>query len=189
MKAKLLPLLLFAFATNAFAALDTPTEDFTDNGDGTVTHKKTGLTWQRCSVGQTWTGSSCSGTASTFTFDQANALTSNFAGRTDWQLPRIDELNSITEHDKYSPAINTAMFPNTPIDSSIGFWSSTNGQNFDVAWIVNPVDGGISAPSKTNKNTVRLASGSKSLNSSSEYTPVDDFINNREARLHIIKQV
>jgi hypothetical protein len=40
MKTKLLPLLLFTFATNAFAALDTPTEDFIDNGDGTVLHKK-----------------------------------------------------------------------------------------------------------------------------------------------------
>jgi hypothetical protein len=176
---KLFTLLLLLNLSCAYA-LDTPTEDFIDNKDGTVTHKKTGLTWQRCSVGQTWTGASCSGTASTYTFDQANALTSNFAGRTDWRLPRIDELNSITEYGKYSPAINTAIFPNTPIDSWIGFWSSTNGQNFDVVWIVNTVDGGIGAPSKTNKNIVRLVSGSKSLNSSSEYTPVDDFINNQD---------
>jgi hypothetical protein len=30
----------------------TPTNAFTDNGDGTVTHQLTGLTWMRCSVGQ-----------------------------------------------------------------------------------------------------------------------------------------
>jgi hypothetical protein len=41
MKTKLLPLLLFMFATNAFAALDTPTEDFTYNDDDAVSHKKT----------------------------------------------------------------------------------------------------------------------------------------------------
>ena len=33
MKTKLLPLLLFTFATNAFATLDTPTEDFIDNNE------------------------------------------------------------------------------------------------------------------------------------------------------------
>jgi len=29
----------------------TPTSDFIDNGDGTVMHQLTGLTWMRCSMG------------------------------------------------------------------------------------------------------------------------------------------
>lgn len=38
--------------------LTTPvmTDSFVDNDDGTVTDVKTNLTWQRCSVGQHWTG-------------------------------------------------------------------------------------------------------------------------------------
>jgi hypothetical protein len=40
MKTKLLPLLLFTFATNV-SALTTPTEDFIDNNDDAVSHKKT----------------------------------------------------------------------------------------------------------------------------------------------------
>jgi hypothetical protein len=43
-----------------FLPQTTPTTDFDDNKDGTVTHKRTGLIWQRCPVGQIWTGTTCS---------------------------------------------------------------------------------------------------------------------------------
>lgn len=45
------------FAQSAFAF--TTTSDFIDNQNGTVTQKTTGLIWQRCSIGQTWNGSTC----------------------------------------------------------------------------------------------------------------------------------
>ena len=65
----------------------------TINNDGTVTDPNTGLTWMRCAMGQTWDGSTCTGTASTYTFDQANALsgTVTFAGQNDWRIPNIRE--------------------------------------------------------------------------------------------------
>jgi hypothetical protein len=34
---------------------------YSDNGDGTVTDPTTGLTWMRCSMGQTWNGTTCTG--------------------------------------------------------------------------------------------------------------------------------
>ncbi|MCF7987014.1 MAG: DUF1566 domain-containing protein, partial [Methylovulum sp.] len=98
------------FAANSFAQ-DTPTSDFTDNGDGTVTHQKTGLTWMRCSLGQTWTGTTCRGTANTYTYNAALKLNRNFAGYSDWRLPNIAELQTIVERNNYSPAINTELFP------------------------------------------------------------------------------
>lgn len=36
---------------------------YIDNGDGTVTDTRTGLTWMRCALGQTWDGSTCVGVA------------------------------------------------------------------------------------------------------------------------------
>lgn len=51
---------------------------------------KTGLVWQRCSVGQTWNGSTCTGEAKRFTFDEAQRQ----AGR-GWRVPTVRELHSL----------------------------------------------------------------------------------------------
>jgi len=107
---------------------DTPTTDFTDNKDGTVTHDKTGITWMRCALGQAWNGSTCTGTAQTYTWARAlqAAETLNegggLAGKIDWRLPNRKELKSIVERRCYSPAINAVLFPNTPSD---WFWSAS----------------------------------------------------------------
>ena len=151
---------LLAFATPLFAQ-DTPTSDFTDNGDGTVTHQKTGLTWMRCSLGQTWTGTTCSGTAQTYTYATAKKQTANFAGYSDWRLPNIAELQTIVERDNYYPAINTELFPNTPDDA---FWSSSPYVgNANVAWYVNFGGGFVSYGYRGNAFPVRLVRASQSL--------------------------
>ncbi|MCB1921188.1 MAG: hypothetical protein KDJ28_14595, partial [Candidatus Competibacteraceae bacterium] len=52
----------------------TPTEDFTlDDLNGTATHAKTGLTWMRCSLGQTWESATrtCSGTVIFYRWGEA----------------------------------------------------------------------------------------------------------------------
>ena len=118
----LLALMLVLATPFALATPTTPTEDFTDNLDGTVTHRITGLTWMRCAMGMTWTGTTCTGTASTYTWDAATKLTANFAGKSDWRLPSIAELNTIVEWGDFNPPINSAIFPNTP--NSL-FWSGS----------------------------------------------------------------
>ncbi len=122
----------------------------------------TGLVWQRCSVGQSWTGSSCAGEAKTFTFEQALQLTRN-----GWRVPTVRELHSIVVCSsgqtmgtrdlddgganiknwcigKYtSPTINTSIFPET---SKGGFWSSSPYKDYQNSWAVIFHDGSVSFP-------------------------------------------
>lgn len=90
-----------------------------------VTDTQTGLTWRRCSEGQTWSGTSCTGTATiaaTYTHEQALAHAKAQAGAAGWRLPSVKELSSIAEKTRTNPAIDTSAFPATP---SGWYWSST----------------------------------------------------------------
>ena len=104
----------------------TPNSQLQDNGDGTVTDRKTGLIWKRCLEEQS--GSDCAGSAKDFTWQQAlqRAQTVNssggFAGFSDWRLPTIKELSSLVEHQCVDPAINLTRFPNA---SNHWLWSSS----------------------------------------------------------------
>ena len=143
---------------NSAVTATTPTADFSDNGDGTVTHTPTGLIWMRCSLGQS--GNDCAtGTASTYTWQQAldaaqTLNASGFAGHNDWRLPNKNELESIVERRCWSPAINAAIFPATP---SAWFWSSSPYANYaNDAWYVHFYYGHVDDGLKGNHNWVRL---------------------------------
>ena len=99
-------------------------EDCIDNGDGTVTDKRNGLTWQLISVGQDWENGICLGEAVKFSWDEAINSHSDFAGYDDWRLPTISELESLIDSIEQSHSIpNSKYFIETP--SGI-FWSSTS---------------------------------------------------------------
>ncbi|MDZ3824098.1 MAG: hypothetical protein U0S76_10885, partial [Pseudoxanthomonas sp.] len=51
---------------NPGVAPSTPDADFEADADGTARHLATGLVWMRCAIGQTWTGTGCSGQAMSF---------------------------------------------------------------------------------------------------------------------------
>lgn len=135
----------------------TPDQDFTLHNDGTVTHNSTGLMWMRCSLGQTWDGSTCTGAASTFTWQNAlgAAQSHNFAGHSDWRLPNKNELASLVEQRCVSPAINSKIFPSTPTGGS--FWSSSPYAGYSGgAWYVDFLDGDVNGGSKGYNGQVRL---------------------------------
>lgn len=111
-------------------------ERFTIN-DAEVTDKRTGLTWKRCSEGQSWSGSTCTGTARTHTHEAALALakTANSSQiATGWRLPNVKELASLADKGCQNPAIDSTAFPATP---SSWFWSSSPSVGDSVsAWVV-----------------------------------------------------
>ena len=92
-------------------------EGYTDNQDGTVSAKVTGLMWQQ--------------TISSATFAQAAAVqycpTLTLGGHNDWRLPSIIELASLIDFSVPGTTVNPVgaisggAFPNTPAAS---FWSA-----------------------------------------------------------------
>ncbi|MCG8427505.1 MAG: DUF1566 domain-containing protein [Chromatiales bacterium] len=112
--------------------------------EGTVTDSSTGLTWMRCAIGQVWDGAACTGTAGEYTWNEALALTVNFAEQSDWRLPNIQELQSIVDYTAYRPAIDNGIFPNTPLSE---FWSSSqsNTNIYDYIWKIDFRDGRTSS--------------------------------------------
>lgn len=147
---------LCAYRENMAITATTPSADFSDNGDGTVTHHKTGLIWQRCSLGQSWDGTDCTGEATIYTWERALAAAeqNTLAGFRDWRLPNKNELASIVEYRCYQPAINSQPFPNTP---SGWYWSSSPyAYNSLVVWGVYFDNGHVYYSNKGNDGHVRL---------------------------------
>lgn len=133
-----------------------PDSDYTDNADGTVTHKPSGLVWKRCAEGQIWTGGTCSGSVATYTWSQAlqQASASSFASKTDWRVPNIKELHSLVEECRSSPVINDSIFPG---DSTGAFWSSSpHASKTNNAWYVNFSYGYTKYDNRTFSYPVRL---------------------------------
>lgn len=156
----------------------TPTSDFTDNGDGTVTHKLTGLTWKRCAEGQNWSSSisSCVGMTSYYTWDAAKLIHSNFAGKNDWRLPSPWELTTIVDYDNSSRVINTDIFG---YDVNYYFWSSSpDAGNLSAAVIVSFNFGYLLSVPKSNVNVVRLVRGGQPWGTTT--TPASYFTDNND---------
>ena len=126
----------------------------------------TGLQWMRCSLGQTWTGQTCSGTAQQYRWDQAHA-----AVPSGWRLPTQYELRTLVYcsdgHPQWlshlgahcsgqyqRPTIVSAAFPNTPL---VTFWSaSTDAANSNLAWRASFGLGRVNRISKTSTGAVRV---------------------------------
>lgn len=164
----MLLLSLIAFSFQASAAQyclnegeipsSTPTNRFTDHGNGTVTDEQTGLMWAKCVEGTS--GVNCAiGDATIHNWAAALALAveSELAGYTDWRLPNIKNLGSIVEV-QCVPAINLAVFPNSfSTNSSYRVWSSSpdvqNPAHSYYLWFFN---GSTFKDNRTEEQLVRL---------------------------------
>lgn len=141
----------------------TPSSEFTIHDNATVSHVPTGLMWMRCSLGQSWDGSTCTGEATTYQWQAAlsevEAFNSagGFAGYTDWRLPNKNELASIVERNCSNPSVNTTVFPNTPLD---WFWTSSPYADDEAgAWNISFDGGCVIASRKDENDRIRLVRG------------------------------
>jgi hypothetical protein len=104
------------------------TNDFRDNGDGTIADRATGLEWAKADSGKgmNWEAA--------LAFVQAKNAEKHL-GHSDWRLPNAKELQSIVDYTRSpdtsgSPAINP-LFISPPIVNEIGkpdyafYWTST----------------------------------------------------------------
>ena len=94
------------------------------NASDTVVDNDTGLMWQDSSkiVKRNW--------------QDAKSYCNNLSlgGYDDWRLPYIDELVSITDKNRYNPAIKN-IFQNT---ESSWYWSNTQVKsNSSKVWVIN----------------------------------------------------
>lgn len=127
------------------------------NNNTEVKDLQTNLVWQRCSLGQTWGGVSCTGAATTHTWQNAMSASLNIGGG--WRLPNIKELTSLVERACDTPSINPIVFPNT---TSNRYWSSTPETRFDNnMWAVYFANGIGNSNYKDANHYVRLVRSSQ----------------------------
>jgi hypothetical protein len=144
---------------------------FLGKDQGTVEDTRTKLQWQRCSLGQTWTGAICAGEATRHEWDEA--MRGAPAG---WRLPTKEELASLIycssgqpaywnptfkscEGAYEKPTIWSAAFPNTPAG---WFWSSSPyAGHANRVWLVYFYGGLVGRGAKSNASYVRLVRGGR----------------------------
>lgn len=104
---------------------------YSSNG-AEVTDSRTGLIWRRCYEGSTWSGSTCVGTISNFTHEQALAQAK---AQTGWRLPNVKEHSSLVDTSLGDPMVDYSVFQ-FPAGMNGATWSSTSKEA--IAWTVGP---------------------------------------------------
>ena len=118
-----------------------------DNGDGTVTDRRTGLTWQKI------------GPAKPLSWEQAlracEGLKPSSHGA--WRLPNIKELRSLSDDAKIRPSLDRKFFPEAKVAN---YWSSTTQSNRPGrAWLVEFETGLVTYADKTEEQMVLAVCG------------------------------
>lgn len=150
-----------AFATSALAQVCTRSKGTYETYGDIVVDKVSKLAWKRCSDGQTWNGSSCSGEFAGYSFGQALDVTAPSSDGYVWRMPKPEELATLViENASCVPAIDQNVFPRTVPGR---YWTSQPlPKNPDAAYCLS-FGIGASAPQRdqcwvSNRLPVRLVS-------------------------------
>jgi len=104
-----LGLLVFFCFAGVVQAADSRFQEVEGSNGSIILDSQSGLEWQRCPYGQSWTGSSCSGTPWRGIWENALQVTAQGGFR----VPTIDELKTLEPYDQN-------VFP-----GNYWFWSSS----------------------------------------------------------------
>jgi len=114
---------------------------FVDNGDGTISDKKTGLMWEK------------EGSSETMVFSEAEKYCKDLrmGEHRDWRLPTLEELFAIVDYKKNDPAIDPIFK-----SKSSWYWTSTDFAGYaGYVWCVSSYSGGVYWDSRYGSNYVR----------------------------------
>ena len=99
---------------NPYSLTDFKRREWVENTDHTLYDARTGLTWDRCVLGQSWSvvANGCVGTPEALSWSAAHvrANSANFFGLTYWRVPNVKELESIVDRRCALPAMNPEFF-------------------------------------------------------------------------------
>jgi len=99
-----------------------------DNGDDTVSDPVTGLMWQRTVPVTTYAPPDAT----------RHCAALRAGGHDDWRVPSAIELVSIVDPSRGTPALDPAVFPDTP---STLFLTTTTAGSTTAVWLVDFSDG------------------------------------------------
>ena len=120
---------------------------FTDNADGSVTDVRTGLIWQQRDDG-----------AGKWPEMLAYCEGLPLANQTDWRLPNIKELESMTDDSRSGPALDPVFV----VNGGEAWSSTTYAKSTDAAWYENYGAGLITYESKPVYRNARCVRGGSS---------------------------
>jgi len=107
-----------------------------------VEDRKTGLVWQRCSLGLAWTRErGCTGARTGYFYPDAETAA---ARARPWRLPTAEELGSLIDRDCGQPAIDTNIFPDVSgsvSEAAERYWTATPGGLDDMMVFMDFADG------------------------------------------------
>jgi hypothetical protein len=129
-----------------------------------IRDKVTKLIWQRCMVGKSWDGTTCTGTALQKTWAQAleiarTATATTATPQTPWRVPNRTEVLSLIER-ACIPSINETWFPAQGNPSNVAndfiFWTSSSLSDGNSAYDDDVRGGWVSSSGKSGNNLIKL---------------------------------
>ena len=88
---------------------------------GEAYHKKTKLTWMRCSLGRVWQKDRCVGDYTQATFGEIEQLIQQKYPK--WRIPTIEEIATLV-NETCIPFVDTKVFPDiSPSEEDSSYWT------------------------------------------------------------------